>query len=489
MCLSRFLDKNPFNCRCNVGVMGISMNRSVALLLVLVFLTSSCMVVKSAFSSADIAEDSWASKARMHQERTGLGVAAMGGKIYAIGGITIRQYMPNIAGFVVLGFRYLEDLGTLVGENEEYDPDTNNWTTRTSMPTPRILFATAVYQNKIYSIGGKTNAGYTAVIEVYDPATDTWETKTPMPTARSQVYAGVVNGKIYLMGGVPNGNLNEVYDPETDSWTTKASLPFETWGPAGAVVEDKIYIVGSSRLQIYDSETDEWSQGASPLVGGGYGAVVTTGFLAPKRIYVIYQSDSKPNNGIYNPENDSWTVGADFPASRFNFGVAIVNDMVYAIGGHTYDIGRNGYVESVAANEQYTPFGYGTIPPDVSVISPENTTFNSSSLSLIFTINKPTSWLGYSLDGQDNVTVTGNVTLSELSNGLHHITVYANDTFGNMATSKTIIFTTAAAVEEPESFPIVTVAVAAITITVTIGISLAGYLNKKGRKQKTKSAS
>jgi hypothetical protein len=167
----------------------------------------------------------------------------------------------------------------------------------------------------------------------------------------------------------------------------------------------------------------------------------------------------------------------------------VVNDMVYAIGGHTYDIGRNGYVESVAANEQYTPFGYGTIPPDVSVISPGNTTFNSSSLSLVFTVNKPASWLGYSLDGQDNVTVTGNVTLSELSNGLHHITVYANDTFGNMATSKTISFTTATAVEEPEPFPIVTVAVAAITITVAIGISLAGYLNKKRRKQKTNSAS
>jgi hypothetical protein len=51
--------------------------------------------------------------------------------------------------------------------------------------------------------------------------------------------------------------------------------------------------------------------------------------------------------------------------------------------------------------------------------------------------------MGYSLDGQDNVTVTGNATLSGLSSGLHNVTVYANDTAGNMGVSETIKFTTA----------------------------------------------
>jgi hypothetical protein len=455
------------------------MRKSVALLLILVFLIASCiMVAKPAFSSADIVEDSWASKASMKVARSGLGVDVVNDKIYAIGGCTISGFMPGVAGFVVLGYRDLEDLGAFVGTNEEYDPDANNWTIRASMPTPRILFATAVYQNKIYCIGGKTNTGYTEAIEVYDPITNTWEAKTPMPTARSDLTACVLNGKIYLLGGEPNGNLNEVYNPDTDSWSTKASIPFATWGPVGAVVEDKMYIIGSSKLQIYDPQNDSWSQGASPLVGAGYGAVVTTGVLAPKRIYVIYHksSDYTSNNCVYAPESDSWTFGADFPTNRFNFGVAVVNDLLYAIGGHTYDVGRNGYVETVAVNEQYTPMGYGTIPPIVDVVLPEKQTYNSTNVYLVFTVNKPVNWTGYSLDGQDNVTVSGNTTLSELSNGLHNVTVYAKDSFENTGASETISFN----VELPEPFPTLLVVASVITVAV-IGVGLLFYFKKRRR--------
>jgi hypothetical protein len=71
------------------------MRKSVAVMLVLVFLVASCLVVaKPAFSSADIAEDTWVAKAPMHQARAGLGVAAVNGKIYAIGGSTASGPYP-----------------------------------------------------------------------------------------------------------------------------------------------------------------------------------------------------------------------------------------------------------------------------------------------------------------------------------------------------------------------------------------------------------
>jgi hypothetical protein len=91
---------------------------------------------------------------------------------------------------------------------------------------------------------------------------------------------------------------------------------------------------------------------------------------------------------------------------------------------------------------------------------------------LVFTVNKPVVWLGYSLDGQENVTINGNTILSRLSNGLHNVTVYAEDSFGNMGTSDTVSFS----VEVP--FPTALVA-AASAISATIGVGLLVYFRKR----------
>jgi hypothetical protein len=223
------------------------MGKSFAFLIVLVFLTASClMVAKPAFSSADVAEDSWVSKAPMQVARSVLGVAAVNGKIYAIGGSTASGFSPSIPPSAAYGNI---DLGGFVGTNEEYDPTTDKWTYKAPMPTPRMALATAVYQNKIYCIGGRSvsgdrNGGYTAVNEVYDPVTDTWETKAPMPSAAGWLVANVVDGKIYVLD---YSGTNYVYEPATDSWTTKAPVPASAFdGYASAVLDGKIYVIGGA---------------------------------------------------------------------------------------------------------------------------------------------------------------------------------------------------------------------------------------------------
>jgi uncharacterized membrane protein len=82
------------------------------------------------------------------------------------------------------------------------------------------------------------------------------------------------------------------------------------------------------------------------------------------------------------------------------------------------------------------------LPPVLSILSPTNAEYETNEVSLTFKVNEPTSWLGYSLDGQDTVTITGNTTLSGLASGDHTLTVYATDTSGNDS-SKTISFTIA----------------------------------------------
>ncbi len=234
--------------------------------------------------------------------------------------------------------------------------------------------AVATYQNKIYVIGGRIIGGSTTGInEVYDAATDTWATKTPMPTPRQELEANIVNGKIYLMGGAvplspdPNNsyfdetNINEVYDPTTDSWITQTPIPNNVVAYASAVVSNKIYIVSKSRTQIYNPETGSWGIGAPiPHPVDYAGTVATAGVLAPQRIYVIGGRENGVEvayNQMYNPKNDSWSMGESMKTPRYMLGVASANDLIYAVGGAS---GTFGTAVTTDLNEQYTPFGYET---------------------------------------------------------------------------------------------------------------------------------
>lgn len=82
-----------------------------------------------------------------------------------------------------------------------------------------------------------------------------------------------------------------------------------------------------------------------------------------------------------------------------------------------------------------------TTSPTITILSPENMTYTGRSIFLNFTITEPTSWIGYSLDAEPNATITGNITLTNLSYGAHNITIYANDTSGNIGVSDPVRFT------------------------------------------------
>lgn len=81
-----------------------------------------------------------------------------------------------------------------------------------------------------------------------------------------------------------------------------------------------------------------------------------------------------------------------------------------------------------------------TTSPAIVILDPENRAYSVNDVPLAFTVDEATSWIGYSLDGQANVTIAGDTTLSDLSDGLHTLTVYANDTAGNTGSSTTFYF-------------------------------------------------
>jgi hypothetical protein len=114
--------------------------------------------------------------------------------------------------------------------------------------------------------------------------------------------------------------------------------------------------------------------------------------------------------------------------------------------------------------------------PAVSILSPENKTYNATEIALKFTMSEPASWMGYSLDGQENITISGNTTLTGLTDEPHNITVYAKDAAGNIGASETVTFT----VDTPEPFPTTQVATVVSGASVAvIGVGLFVYFRKR----------
>jgi N-acetylneuraminic acid mutarotase len=408
---------------------------------VLAFIILSLFAVVPAVGASD--DDYWVSLEPMPTARNYLGAVAVDGKIYAIGGQSKG--------------------GIYLNTNEMYDPATATWTTKEPMPTSRKDFGIVVYQNKIHVMGGclYQSLSFSQAHEVYDPVTDTWETKKGTDFAAS-FCANVVNGKIYVMGGMlyfappfRSTDDNKVYDPLTDSWSDLAPMPVGVRDYASAVIDNKIYVMGGVNtqgnredlIQIYDPETDTWDcDGPRLPTGLAYSSAgFTSGALAPERLYFFGATTKRTE--IYDPRSNSLTNGAPILTPRAYPGVANLNDAIYVIGGSQTT--ENNKLTFLSTTERYIPVGYtGDIkPPDhvspiITVDSPQNTTYATSDVNLSFTVDEETSWTGYSLNMEDNVTTTKNtVTLTGLPNGAHNITVYANDTSGNTGKSELICFT------------------------------------------------
>jgi hypothetical protein len=148
-----------------------------------------------------------------------------------------------------------------------------------------------------------------------------------------------------------------------------------------------------------------------------------------------------------------------------------------------------GHVYVTSYNHSSSPVSFSVFrdqPPNISILAPENKTYEQQDVPLNFTLNEPASRITYSLDGQNNLTISGNMTLTGLSSGSHNITVYATDKAGNMGASETISFTIANLEPQPdrkpESIPGLPVAGASIAVAVVVGAGLLLYRRKRKHK-------
>jgi N-acetylneuraminic acid mutarotase len=198
----------------------------------------------------DPGSDSWKALAPMPTKRGSVSAAVVNGKVYVIGGAGVHPGSKETSLHPARPHRALDT-------NEVYDPETNTWATRSTMPTARNHAAVGVVNNKIYVIGGRlgavfiTRASTTDIVEVYDPATDQWGAlRAPMPTARSAGAWGVYKGKIYVAGGEQRTSqwqrtfrTVEAYDPAKNHWTSLPPMIFPRHGLAGDILNGRFHLV------------------------------------------------------------------------------------------------------------------------------------------------------------------------------------------------------------------------------------------------------
>jgi parallel beta-helix repeat protein len=120
-----------------------------------------------------------------------------------------------------------------------------------------------------------------------------------------------------------------------------------------------------------------------------------------------------------------------------------------------------------------------TTHPKIKVITPINQRYNESTVPLTIQTDQ-VNWIGYSIDDQANVTVSGNQTLQDIPNGEHTLAIYANNSYGNMQKEIVNFTVTKQPLETPVP-PILIVATVLVVCAAAIVGGLAVYVNKRRR--------
>jgi N-acetylneuraminic acid mutarotase len=244
--------------------------------------------------------NTWTTKEPMPTARAAFGIAVYQNKIHVMGGYVPYDFFFSQA-------------------HEVYDPVTDTWETKSGTEFS-AFFCANVVNDKLYVMGGQRQVFYPhGTIEqnmLYDPLTDSWTDLTPMPTGVSDYTSAVIDNKIYVMGGrsgsvTAENILTQIYDPETDAWSTGAQIPSIVFDAAagatsGEFALKRIYVVGGI----------DYSKRVSEELSSLYDPEATSDLTQ-----------------IYDPETDIWTTGAPMLTSRYGLGVAVIDDKIYAIGG------------------------------------------------------------------------------------------------------------------------------------------------------------
>lgn len=203
-----------------------------------------------------------------------------------------------------------------------------HWVNLTSLPSPRQEHGTVTIDDSIIAVvGGVTLppganiTNTTDLMQFYDIDLDTWTTKPPTPIKINHPNVAVFDGKIYLLGGLTDSKdpvvrqqvtgwdatgFSSLFDPSNETWSPLPSMPagMERGSAITGVHGEMIYLAGGMTI-LHDDYED----------------VIDT--------VIAFNTTSKSWQRVP-------PAAAIMPHGREHAAGGVIGDILYVVGGRTF---------------------------------------------------------------------------------------------------------------------------------------------------------
>jgi len=240
----------------------------------------------------------------------------------------------------------------------------SQFTQQNPMPVAAADNCTVLYQNKLYVVGGygTSSTNYLNNVQILNPLTDTWTQGATKTTAEWGAGCAVYNGKIYTFGGATNATgqggttVAEVYDIAGNSWSTLTAIPAAIPdGTMAVTVGNFIYVMWESSFYKFDPSAAGGAGSYTALTSAPGAAQLqwsATGYVNVSGDDRIYFLGGSTGTGIgisysnvayyYSVTNGTWS-GAQATAPYTAHGMmqnAVYNGDIYFLGGYNNTLVR-----------------------------------------------------------------------------------------------------------------------------------------------------
>ena len=281
-------------------------------------------------SVMDLATKTWAGLPDMSTARHGMAVAAVEKSVYVIGGATDADntQVTSTAESLTLAPRKLQPASA--------------WRSLPDAPTPRLMMAWTVLDDKIWIAGGMSHGETLQIVQSYDPQTKAWLAQPALPVPLHHATAATYRGEMVVIGGASHelaNASNKVYALRGGSWVELPNLTHARAAAAAAVVGDKLVVAGGqnqkqlvAQTEVFDGQS--WKDAADLPTPREHLAAVSDGTY----VYTVggrFLSADKNSAAFerFDPQSGQWTKLVDMPTPRGSYGATYIDGRIVAVGG------------------------------------------------------------------------------------------------------------------------------------------------------------